>query len=142
MGEVAGGVVLGEDGRIVIVEQHGNSWSLPKGGVEEGESILDAARREVREETGIADLRLIQELGTFERGSLDKDGKNEDPQFPVRRRTMFLFKTEETSFKPEDVGEVTDIRWATLDEAIAALTHPKDKEFLKSVRARIEVCSN
>ena len=52
----AGGVVLNNKGEILIVNQHGNSWSLPKGHIEEGEEILEAAKRETYEESGIRNL--------------------------------------------------------------------------------------
>lgn len=132
----AGGVILGVDGRIVIVRQHHNTWSLPKGGVEEGETLTEAARREIMEETGIEDLSLVEELGTYDRYSIGRDGVGEDRDLPIGRRTFFLFRTKEAAFSPTD-GEITEARWATLDEALALLTHPKDAEFLASVRSRI-----
>lgn len=53
----AGGVVLdGEDGEprlLVVHRDRYDDWTLPKGHVERGESWLEAALREVREETGV-----------------------------------------------------------------------------------------
>ena len=59
----AGGVVLNKNGEVLIVNQHGNSWSLPKGHIEEGEEILEAAKRETYEESGIKNLTYIKDLG-------------------------------------------------------------------------------
>jgi len=132
----AGGVVIGPGGRIIVVHQAGNSWSLPKGGVEGYENLEEGARREIFEETGISDLTLIEELGTYERYSIAKGGVGENRDFPVGRRTFFLFRTTETEFVPTD-GEITEARWVTIDEAIALVTHPRDKEFLEEVRAKI-----
>lgn len=138
--EAAGGVVLGPEGKIVLVEQHNNSWSFPKGGVEEGETQLQAALREVKEETGLEELELVEELGSYERLSINREGTGETDDWGSRRRTIFLFKLlVDEPFAPHDPdGEVTNARWATLDEALALLTHPKDKEFLVSVRGKIE----
>lgn len=124
------------DGKVVLVEQHGNSWSFPKGGIEEGESPLEAARREIAEETGLEALTLIEELGTYTRFSLALDGSGEDRARGERPRTFFLFTTAEERLCPED-GEVTQAKWVTLEEAQALLTHPKDKEFLASVADRV-----
>lgn len=135
----AGGIVVNPEGKIALVEQHGNSWSFPKGGIEAGESELEAATREIFEETGLQDIELVEELGNYERYSLGLDGKSENKDWGLRRRTLFLFKTPQTEFRlnPHD-EEVTDMRWVTLDEAAELLSHPKDKEFLEFVRKRIE----
>ena len=54
----AGAVVLDDDDRVLLVGQHRYtldtySWEIPEGGVPAGESALDGARRELREETGV-----------------------------------------------------------------------------------------
>lgn len=135
--EAAGGVVVGPQGKIVLVEQHNNSWSLPKGGVEEGESTLVAALREIHEETGLNDLRLIGELGSYERNSIGPDGVGETTEWGNRKRTFFLFLTSTAEVhSPGD--EVTSVRWVTVDEALGLLTHPKDREFLQSKKEVIE----
>jgi 8-oxo-dGTP pyrophosphatase MutT (NUDIX family) len=132
----AGGIILGSDNKILLVNQHNNSWSFPKGGLEEGESLLEAAKREIREEAGLTELALLGELGSYERYSLGKDGKSEDIAYGLRKRTLFLFRTTQTP-KPDFI-ETTEVRFVTIDEALNLLTHPKDKEFLASVRAKIE----
>ncbi len=138
--EAAGGVILGPAGKIALVQQHNNSWSFPKGGVENGETLLQAALREVEEETGFKDLELVGELGSYARYSIGLDGVGESKDWGSRKRTMFLFRLlHNVPFAPHDPdGEVTDARWVTVDEALALLTHPKDKEFLESVRNKIE----
>ena len=87
--ESAGGIVLGPDGKIVLVCQRGNSWSFPKGHVEDGELPLDAAKREIFEETGIMDAEFIKELGSYERYSIGKNGIGESRERGLRRRIFF-----------------------------------------------------
>jgi bis(5'-nucleosidyl)-tetraphosphatase len=131
--ESAGGIVLNQDGKMALVHQRANSWSFPKGGIEEGENALQAAKREIAEETGLTDLTLVKELGTYERYSIGQDGVGEQVELGLRKRTLFLFTITEGELKPQD-KEVTNACWVTFDEALALLTHPKDKEFLTSVR--------
>lgn len=139
--ESAGGVIVGPDGRIVLVEQHGNSWSLPKGGKEEGEHLEETARREIKEETGLFNLTLIDVLGTYDRFSIGKDGVGESRELPLGRRTFFLFSTEETILTSSD-EEITQLKWVSIDEALALLTHPKDREFLSSIAPRVQQVHN
>lgn len=134
--ESAGGVILGPDKKILLVNQHNNSWSFPKGGIEDGETLLDAAKREIREEAGLTELEYLDELGSYERYSLGKDAATEDLSLGLRKRTLFLFRTTQEP-KPDQV-ETTEVRWVTIDEALDLLTHPKDREFLASMRDKIE----
>lgn len=53
----AGGVVAAPDGRRLLIFRNGR-WDLPKGKVESGETLRQAALREVTEETGMHDLSL------------------------------------------------------------------------------------
>ena len=48
----AGGIVTAPDGTMLLIQRNGR-WDLPKGKVESGETLLQAALREVEEETGI-----------------------------------------------------------------------------------------
>lgn len=56
--------VIMEQEQILMVRSDRGYYKLPGGGVEEGESRADALQREVAEETGFMDCRIIEELGT------------------------------------------------------------------------------
>ena len=56
---IAGGIVLNQDQKVAVVNQNNDSWSLPKGHIEKGESSIIAARREIAEETGIPEGTLL-----------------------------------------------------------------------------------
>lgn len=63
----AGGVVLDIDRRhlyIVLPSNNFGPWTLPKGGVDPGETVEQAAVREVREESGVS-ARILGYLGMF-----------------------------------------------------------------------------
>jgi ADP-ribose pyrophosphatase YjhB (NUDIX family) len=59
----AGGLVRNEAGEILFIKRLGK-WDLPKGKVENGESIEEAANREVKEECGLTELELGEKLPT------------------------------------------------------------------------------
>jgi len=59
--EAAGGLVFNPENEILAIHRLGK-WDLPKGKVEEGETVDEAALREVEEECGISNLKLEKEL--------------------------------------------------------------------------------
>jgi 8-oxo-dGTP pyrophosphatase MutT (NUDIX family) len=59
--QAAGGLVLNEDKKILMIFRRGK-WDLPKGKLDEGESLEDCAVREVQEETGLSKVKLKSPL--------------------------------------------------------------------------------
>ncbi len=130
----AGGVIV-RNGKVIVVNQKGRSWSLPKGHIEDGEDALAAAKREIEEETGVTDLTFIDDLGSYSRYKIGKDPKEED-MTELKTMHMFLFSTEEEDLKPIDPDN-PEARWIKKDEVADLLTHPKDKEFYLSIIDKI-----
>lgn len=105
-----------------------NDWSIPKGKLDKRESFPAAAVREVEEETGYA-IRLHRPLPST--------------QYKVGRNTKFVaywVGTVRARRRPGPVnrGEVDQVQWMSLDEALARATGEHDQElirtFAKSVR--------
>lgn len=120
----AGGVVI-KDGKIIFVMfPSGNGITFPKGHVEKGESFEETALREVREETGYKDLRIIEKLGVVIRPAIEKDGTNVV-------KDVHLFLMEIVSDVRGKADEETI--WLTPNEAMSRL-FPQEAEFLKKVR--------
>lgn len=124
--ESAGGIVINKRGLVLVVSQHGTSWSLPKGHIERDEDRLAAARREIHEEAGITQLELVEEMGSYERYRLSATG-GEDPS-ELKTIHMFLFKTEQEALSPID-PENPEALWIERKKVARLLTHPKDREF-------------
>src|SRR5690554_4847252 len=61
--EAAGGVVFNNSGKLLWIYRL-DKWDLPKGKIESGESIEQAAVREVEEECGISNLEIIKQIPT------------------------------------------------------------------------------
>ena len=131
----AGGVVVNAKGEILVVSQKGNSWSLPKGIIEDGEDAFSAAKREIYEESGINELELISDFGSYSRFKISKDGKGEDSSV-LKTIFMFHFKTVQMDLKPIDKDN-PEARWVKKDEVANLLTHPKDKEFFLKIKDKI-----
>lgn len=132
--ESAGGVVLNGEGLVLLVSQHGTSWSLPKGHVEAGEELLDAARREIHEESGVSDLELVRPLGSYSRHRLGRDGAEEGSE--LKTIHLFLFRTSQQELSPLDPDN-PEARWVERERVAGLLTHQKDKEFFESILGTI-----
>jgi len=63
-------VLLNNENNVFVgkrIDNPKNSWQMPQGGVDQNENFLQAAKRELEEETGIKSVKLIKELdGWFE----------------------------------------------------------------------------
>lgn len=125
--ESAGGVVINSRGEIALV-LHGTGqawWGFPKGHVDDNEEILDAAKREIEEETGIKNLELLRPLGSYQR--LKASAKDGDAS-EYKTIHMFLFSTDQEELKPIDPVH-PEAKWVKKDQVAATLSHPKDAEF-------------
>jgi 8-oxo-dGTP pyrophosphatase MutT (NUDIX family) len=129
--QVAGGVVLNARGEVAIVKNRDEFWSLPKGHIEEGEDAITAARREIEEETGLTNLSLERELGSYERYRGTVGGGDDLSEHRTIR--MFLFTTDAMTLAPQDSYN-PEARWVSPEHASEMLTHPKDKEFFMSIK--------
>lgn len=126
----AGGVVINPKGEVLVVNQGGIHWSLPKGHIEEGEDAVSAARREIAEEAGIDELTFVKALGTYERFRMNWDGTDNLEEY--KEISMFLFRTTQTELAPRDLDNPSAM-WIAKREVVATLTHPRDKEFFASI---------
>ena len=131
----SGGVVLNSKGEVLIVNQNNDSWSLPKGHIDPGESALEAACREIHEESGVKDLILAGELGVYSRPRIGLGGT--DSPSEVKTIHVYLFTTKEMQLKPLDPHNPAAL-WVRPEDVADRLTHPKDKEFFLSVFDKIK----
>jgi 8-oxo-dGTP diphosphatase len=125
----SGGILTNTQGQIALVLMDDENWSFPKGHIEEHESKLDAAKREVREETGVGSFELINELGTYQRPCADDENE-------IKHITLFLFKTSETNLNPT-AKDVTKAIWVDVSKVKSILSFQKDQEFFESLGGQL-----
>ena len=127
----AGGVVVrGEQALVIVPTRRAADGSrvlgLPKGHIDPGETELQAAVREVREETGV-EVELVQELGEV-RYWYSRSGR-------AVPKTVIFYLFRYLSGDPADHdAEVEDARWLALAEAQQALTYSGEREMLARAR--------
>ena len=109
----AAGLLVDEEGRwLVVKKKYGGlkgMWSLPAGFVDEGETLEQAAQREVKEETGL-DTNVSGIIGI--RSGVIK-GKISD------NMVLFLLTRKDPSQKPVPCeNEISEVEWMTKEELL------------------------
>lgn len=111
------GAILVFDGRILLVKRGSEPgkglWSIPGGAMEVGESIFDAARRELREETGI-DAKPLGVISVVNLIVRDKEFK---PKYHYVILGV-LFDEESVSGSLKPGGDALDISFIPLEQAL------------------------
>ena len=118
------GLSVPADSKVLIVHRpRYDDWSLPKGKLDPGEGWLEAALREVEEETGLK-CEPREELPA----ARYFDAKN-------RRKLIrwWLMRAISGDFQPND--EVDELRWLSLNEAMSTLSYQHDRELIRSLGA-------
>ena len=135
----AGGFVLCSDGsfRVALIGRRNRAnridWCVPKGHPEGDETIEQAAVREVFEETGI-EAEIIEPLGTisyeFAAGNI------------LIAKTVHHFLLRQTggslSLENDPNHEAIDVKWVSIDELSAILTHENERRMARGVLEWIE----
>lgn len=99
-------------------------WDLPKGHIEKGESLEETVKREVKEETGLKEIKFIEGFKETIKYFFKFRGKN-----ILKFVTFYLAKTEEKNVIIS--GEHIGFQWLPYKEALNQLTFKNAKEILK-----------
>lgn len=112
--------------KFLILHYTYGHWDFPKGNIEPGESDLEAARREIYEETHIQDIEFISNF----RRKIKYYYRREN--LLVKKEVVFFLaktKTQKIILSDEHTGYV----WKQYHEAVNQLTHKKAKRLLSEV---------
>jgi bis(5'-nucleosidyl)-tetraphosphatase len=130
--EISAGAVLHlmdenfEINYLILNYSYGH-WDFPKGNIESGETEIDTIKREVMEETGIVDIKLI-------------DGFRQQISYKYRKKSKLVNKTviyylaETKSNKVVLSFEHVNFAWLNFDDALNKLSFDNSKKVLKNAK--------
>jgi len=130
----AGGVIVNNND-VLVVSQHGRTWSLPKGHIEPNETPLQTAYREIYEETGLLHLNYIKPLGSYKRYKIGKN-PNQDDLSEEKTLHFFLFTTNQRHVQSQDTDN-PDVCWVPIEQINSILTKDKDQEFFEKIKPQL-----
>lgn len=127
-----------------LLLNHGKDyWNFPKGHIAAKETDEETLRREIEEETGLRDLRILpffkQQLFYFYRakGKEREERKKQKRAINIFKRAIFYLV--EANNQPVNISsEHTDFIWLEFEGALEKLTYKNSKKVLKQARKEIK----
>ncbi len=109
---------------LLILHREGNHWGFPKGKANPGEAPLEAATRELKEETGLTVIDILRQQPLSE-------------QYQFRRKKQFIVKT--VQYFPALVQgnlvlqeeEIREAKWFSIAQALQQLTFREARHILQ-----------
>jgi 8-oxo-dGTP pyrophosphatase MutT (NUDIX family) len=103
--QAAGGLVVNKEGLFLLIFRRGK-WDLPKGKLDKGEKLEDCAIREIREETGLQQLKIISPL------TISYHTYHEGSRFILKESHWFNVVASGTEqLTPQTEEDIVDIKW-------------------------------
>ena len=134
-------VVLNNENKVFVakrIDNPKNFWQMPQGGVDEGEDLLNAAYRELKEETSIFNVKLIKEIEDWTQYDLPSKliGIIWKGRYKGQKQKWFIFKflgnDTEINIKTKN-PEFLDWKWIEIGKMTEIVV-----DFKKEVYQKVE----
>ncbi len=128
----AGGIVTRNNPNkqiLLTIYTHINGLGFPKGHVEEGETFEQTAIREVTEETGLTELKIVKKLGAYSKIATERDGT------PINKDIhMYLMESDKQDFHQKAEEKYG---WFDINEAVSQMAVDEDRNFLIKIKDEV-----
>lgn len=110
----AGGAIFNNDGEVLMIFRRG-FWDLPKGKIEENETIEIAAVREVEEEVGLGEVKVLEVLPTTYHTYKNKKGNR-----CLKPTYWFKMSSQQTDVTLQTEEDIVDSQWIKPADFVAS----------------------
>tara|TARA_Y100001958_G_scaffold159232_1_gene159840 strand:+ start:3320 stop:3790 length:471 start_codon:yes stop_codon:yes gene_type:complete len=132
-----GAIVLNKENQVFVGKRKDNpidKWQMPQGGVNEGENLVDAMKRELKEETGIQNIKILNEIDGWFEYELPNYllGKIWKGKYRGQRQKWFIVKFlgNDTEINLEiDKPEFIEWRWLDIENLPKVIVDFKKKVY-------------
>jgi len=142
-------VLLNSDNKVFVgkrIDNPVNFWQLPQGGVDKNEGLLCAAKRELKEETGVESVKLIKQIDNWLTYELPKNllGKIWKGKYRGQKQKWFIIRfvgnEEEINIKTKN-AEFIEWKWIDVNQLINVVVSFK-LDVYKSIVKELNILLN
>ncbi|MCX8179329.1 MAG: NUDIX hydrolase [Candidatus Aenigmarchaeota archaeon] len=128
-------VIVNEDNQVLIIKRRGYNekkflWRLVKGRKNSGENDKKALKREIEEETGLKNFKILDKIHSYSFFT------PENHRVEVRTYLVFASKNQKLE-KKDQLEEISEYRWSNFDEAKRLLCFTEEKAAIEKAEKQL-----
>ena len=123
-----GCIIINDKDEVLLIHHNAGHWDFPKGHVEEGETEIETAIREVKEETNI-DVE-VDEIYRY--------STKYSPKQDVLKEVIYFLAKNISDNKQAQLEEVSEVKWFNFNDAIKQITFDNSRDILIQLKKDLE----
>ena len=123
-----GCIIINDRNEVLLIHHNAGHWDFPKGHMEEGETEVQTAIREVKEETNI-DVEVNEEY---------RYSTQYSPKEDVIKEVIYFLAKNISDNRQAQLEEVSEVKWFSMKDAIDKITYDNSRGILIQLKKDLE----